>query len=250
MIFALLCGCEKAPNPENNENPPAPEYHESQPEESSSNNESNLIWLKLPHHLDEKFDSAYGIEPHSRRTDIPFPVPENYGETDSSVIPIDIPEELLLEIQKDYPDFTGKNGWNASVNYYTEDLSAGMIRIIYTIGGKITTNKAIICTIENNVIIRISYTNMEMETDEENLLERVEIFENTTTQERKILGEGEEFPSEDIQFNYYYNIDTLVYCYQLFFYVNTDMGKVVNNDYASEYIIDENGKPVLDSTTA
>lgn len=233
LIIALFCGCAAEP---------VQEREESISSEKSTSElyESDLIWLKLPHHLPEYFDSAAGIEPQGKRVDIPFAPPESFFEQDSLHMEIGIPPEIEAEIKEDYPDFGGE-GWSATLNYYSEDLSAGMIKIIYIIGDKIITNKAVICTVENGTVVRINYTNMDMDADEADLIERVEIFEKSTTQEKKIFEEGEEFLSEDVQYNYYYNLDTLVYCYQLFFYENTEIGPVINNDYASEYIIYEDG---------
>ena len=234
MILCLLCGCAAEPVPEEKENI-------LQPESSSSENyEFDKILLKLPHHLDEKFDSAVGIEQHSRRVDIPFAPPEEIREHDSLLMEIDVPQEILEEIKADYPDFGGE-GWKTTLKYFSDDLSAGMIKIIYAIEDTITTNKAAIATIENGKIVRIAYTNMEMETDEAELLERVEKFKESTIQEKKTFEEDELFLSEDIQYVYYYNLDTLVYCYQLFFYKGAGEGAVINNEYASEYIIDDNG---------
>lgn len=235
LILALFCGCADSPAPENEESG----FSENS---SSELYEFNKIWLKLPHYLDEDFDSAAGIEQHSRRVDIPFNPPEEIREQDSLLMEIEIPQEVAAEIMADYPAFGGE-GWKTTLKYFSDDLSYGMIKSIYIIDGKITTNKAVICTLENGKIVRIAYTNMSMEADEAALLERVTKFESKTTQEKKIFGEGEEFLSEDIGYSFYYNIDTLIYTYQLFFYLDTELGKVINNDYGSEYIIDENGIP-------
>lgn len=234
MIIGLFCGCAAEPVCEE-------KASFSQSENSSSGiYEFDKIWLKLPHNLDEDFDSAVGIEQHSRRVDIPFTAPEEIREQDSLLMEIEIPQDVMEEINVDYPDFGGE-GWETTLKYFADDLSVGMIKIIYTIEDTITTNKAAICSIENGRIVRIAYTNMEMETDEADLLERVEKFKSKTAQEKKTFEEDELFLSEDIQYNYYYNLDTLVYCYQLFFYEGTDLGAVINNDYFSEYIIDDDG---------
>ncbi len=207
--------------------------------------EPELIWLKLPHYLEEDFNSSEGQEQISFETDISFPVPESFKKSDIALVPEDIPTELTDKIKENAPGFDfSEKGWSAFINYYTQDFSGGILKIIYSIGEKITTNKAAVCIIEDGVITKVTLVNMSLEADEEELLERMEIFENSTTQEKKIFEENEEFLSEDISYNYYYNIDTLTYCYQLFFYENTSVGQVINNDYGSEYIIDENGKPV------
>ncbi len=55
------------------------------------------------------------------------------------------------------------------------------------------------------------------------------------------MKDNEEFESEDVMYHYYYNIDKLVYIYQLYFYEIEDGQKILNNSYVSEYIV-ENDK--------
>ncbi len=238
-MLTLFCACS-------NEIPEEILPEESESSLSSSENEEEAapkIFLPLINFFEseeEFIDSAAGIEISGKRTEIPFAVPESVDEYNHSAIEIDVPPELEAEIKADYPYFGGER-WKAALSYHTSDFSNGIIKIIYVIDDKIATNKAIVCTIENGKIVRINYTNMDMHIDEayENeLLEKVENFEATTVQTKKIFEEGEEFLSEDVRYNYYYNIDTLTYTYQLFFYVDTGSGKVVNNDYGCEYIIE------------
>ncbi|MBR2042610.1 MAG: hypothetical protein IJ945_09620 [Oscillospiraceae bacterium] len=244
LSFALLlfCSCLNEPPeeilPEEKENSVF-----SSEEEPAETEEPSKIFLPLINFFEtekEFIDSAEGIEITGKRSDIPFAVPEGIDENNHSAIKIEIPPELEEAIKEDYPSFD-KGNWETLLSYHTSDFSAGIIKAVYVIEGKISTNKAIVCTIENGKIIRINYTNMDMEIDESHeaeLLRKVENFENTTTQTKKIFEEGEEFLSEEVHYNYYYNIDKLVYVYQLYFYVGTGSEKVVNNDYGCEYIIE------------
>lgn len=234
IIIGLFCSCGANEIPENEINPD-PEMIETEPKEPS---EQAKIILALPHHLDENYLYLSAGDPIGRRTDIPFAPPENYDIENEKVINIEIPPELLNEIKTDYQDFDGGQNWKTSLTYYTSDLSAGMIKIIYVIGDKISTDKAIICTIENGKIVRINYTNMEAFADENDLLARVENFENTTVQTKKVFDKGELFLEEETTYRYCFGADKLIYCYQLYFYEDTEVGAVINNDYASEYFIE------------
>lgn len=234
LILMFLCSCGANEIPEN-EIEPAPETIEPESEEPS---EPVKIILALPHHLDEHYLYLSAGDPIGRRVDIPFAPPENYDMDTEKVIDIEIPPELLAEIKADFPDFESGEKWKATLTYYTSDLSAGMIKMIYVIGDKIATDKAIVCSIENGKIIRINYTNMEESADEENLLERVENFENATVQTKKVFEEGELFLEEETTYRYCFGADKLIYCYQLYFYEQTPIGPVINNDYASEYFIE------------
>ena len=52
-----------------------------------------------------------------------------------------------------------------------------------------------------------------------------------------IFEEGEEFLSEETMFHYHYSLDTLMYCYQLYFTYEHDGGKIINNDWGHECIV-------------
>ena len=71
----------------------------------------------------------------------------------------------------------------------------------------------------------------------EEIRKKAENFLETTTQTKKIFGEGEEFLSEETMFHYHYSLDTLMYCYQLYFTYNHEGEKVVNNDWGHECIV-------------
>ena len=235
LLFVLFvfcaCGENDIPDKETTFIPSIIENEEKTPVEQGK------IILALPHYLDENMDLSAGA-PIGKRTDIPFSVPETYNMEKEKVMEIEIPPELLVEIKASHPDFEISENWESTLTYYSADYSAGMIKIIYVIGDKIVTDKAIICTIENGKIIRISYTNMDASVDEEKLLEKVENFENTTVQTKKVFEEGELFLDEEITYRYCFNAGKLIYCYQLYFYEDTPIGQVINNEYASEYFIE------------
>ncbi len=241
LTLCLFCSCgtnalpekEIEPDPEIIE--PAPEIIQNETEKSS---EQAKIILALPHHLDESYLNLSAGDPIGRRVDILFAPPENYDIETEKVINIEIPPELEAEIKADYPDFENSGNWQTTLTYYSSGLSAGIIKIIYVIGDKIVTDKAIICRIENGKIVRINYTNMEYSADEADLLSRVENFKNTTLQTKKVFEEGELFLEEETTYRYCFPADKLIYCYQLYFYEDTSLGAVINNDYFSEYFID------------
>ena len=112
-----------------------------------------------------------------------------------------------------------------------------MLKINYYIADNIITDKAIIGTVENGVIVRLNYTNTIFETDEEKIREKAENFLETTSQTKKIFEEGEEFLSEETMFHYHYSLDTLMYCYQLYFTYEHDGEKIINNDWGHECIV-------------
>lgn len=237
ILFSVLCSCS-AKEPEVGFCSPAPIENGDEHSFFEEETEEAKIILALPHHLDENYLYFSAGDPIGSRVDIPFAPPEDYDMDKEKVIDIEIPEELLAEIKADFPDFEGNEKWKATLTYYSHDLSAGMIKMIYVIGDRINTDKAIVCQIENGKIIRINYTNMEASADEENLLERVENFEKTTVQTKKIFEEGELLIEEETTYRYCFGADKLIYCYQLYFYEPTPMGSVINNDYFSEYIIE------------
>lgn len=190
--------------------------------------------LKLPHHIDIDTTENQVITvietsiPTSRLSaQIDEPITDN----------TEMLKPIIDEINKKCVNFTFEN-WRITVNYFSDDESTGNLIFRYYIGDSIITNKAVTCLIENDIITQINYSNIDMTTDEATLLDKVDRFTQTHIQEKKQMKSGEEFISEDIRYVYYYNIDTLVYSYTLFFYEDTDIGKVINNEYVSEYIID------------
>ena len=233
IIFAF-CGCF-AEEPEIIE---APNIPPAEPE-TEFPGEQPKIFLPLENFLESELEIPDNAEVFGTRTEIPVVLPENSEESSSNNVPAVLWKELITEIQKDYPAFDPENpGWKASYNFYAADGTAGMLKINYYIDENIITDKAIIGTVENGLITRLSYTNVDCETDEEKIREKVRSFLESTTQTKKIFEEGEEFLKEETLFHYHYPSDMLIYCYQLYFYVDMGETKVINNDYGYECIVE------------
>ena len=233
IIFAF-CGCF-AEEPEIIE---APNIPPAEPE-TEFPGEQPKIFLPLENFLESELEIPDNAEVFGTRTEIPVVLPENSEESSSNNVPAVLWKELITEIQKDYPAFDPENpGWKASYNFYAADGTAGMLKINYYIDENIITDKAIIGTVENGLITRLSYTNVDFETDEEKIREKVRSFLESTTQTKKIFEEGEEFLKEETLFHYHYPSDMLIYCYQLYFYVDMGETKVINNDYGYECIVE------------
>ena len=233
IIFAF-CGCF-AEEPEIIE---APNIPPAEPE-TEFPGEQPKIFLPLENFLESELEIPDNAEVFGTRTEIPVVLPENSEESSSYNVPAVLWKELITEIQKDYPAFDPENpGWKASYNFYAADGTAGMLKINYYIDENIITDKAIIGTVENGVITRLSYTNIDFETDEQKIREKVRSFLESTTQTKKIFEEGEEFLKEETLFHYHYPSDMLIYCYQLYFYVDMGETKVINNDYGYECIVE------------
>ena len=233
-IVLAFCGCF-AEEPEIIE---APNIPPAEPE-TEFPGEQPKIFLPLENFLESELEIPDNAEVFGTRTEIPVVLPENSEESSSNNVPAVLWEELVTEIQKDYPAFDPENpGWKASYNFYAAHGTAGMLKIYYFIDENIITDKAIIGTVENGVITRLSYTNIDFETDEEKIREKVRSFLESTTQTKKIFEEGEEFLKEETLFHYHYPSDMLIYCYQLYFYVDMGETKVINNDYGYECIVE------------
>ena len=125
------------------------------------------------------------------------------------------------------------------VNMFSVNDGNGIIKFNYQIKDVIDTNKSILMNINNNVITKISFINMDFIADEEELIELINDFKNKTIQEKKEFNENEEFLKEDITYTYHYNTDELIYTYQLYFYQQHGEDKVINNEYGTEYLINQ-----------
>lgn len=233
IIFAL-CSCAQN-EPEFSEIPEKPSLipgsgYQSMPAK---------IFLPLQNLREEDFELPDSADVFGTRVEIPVVFPENFEESDSNVFPAVLWPELVAEIRKDLPDFDPeKPGWEANYNFFAKSEKTGILKINYYIDENIITDKAIIGTIENGVIVRLNYTNTIFETDEEEIIEKAKTFLETTTQTKKIFEEGEEFLKEETMFHYHYSLNTLVYTYQLYFTYNHEGEQVINNDWGCEYIVE------------
>ena len=146
--------------------------------------------------------------------------------------------KVIDYIKKKYPNFDTSK-WSIMVNMFSVNDGNGIIKFNYQIKDVIDTNKSILMNINNNVITKISFINMDFIADEEELIELINDFKNKTIQEKKEFNENEEFLKEDITYTYHYNTDELIYTYQLYFYQQHGEDKVINNEYGTEYLINQ-----------
>lgn len=149
--------------------------------------------------------------------------------------------KVIEYVKKKYPSFDATK-WNIMVNMFAVGDGNGIIKFNYQIKDIVDTNKSIVFTINNNIINKVSFINMDFETNEEELIKLVNNFKNKTIQEKKEFLENEEFLSEDITYSYRYNTDELIYTYQLYFYQQhgeNPEDRVINNEYGTEYIINK-----------
>ena len=165
---------------------------------------------------------------------------ENVSISGISFINIDKGKLLNYQdyIKKKYPNFDTSK-WSIMVNMFSVNDGNGIIKFNYQIKDVIDTNKSILMNINNNVITKISFINMDFVADEEELIELINDFKNKTIQEKKKFNENEEFLKEDITYTYHYNTDELIYTYQLYFYQQHGEDKVINNEYGTEYLINQ-----------
>lgn len=150
--------------------------------------------------------------------------------------------EIIKYIKSKYKYFDATK-WNIMVNMYSKDDNNGIIRLNYQIKDTIDTNKSIVFTINNNVINLVSFINMDFEVDEDELIKLINDFKNNTIQEKKEFASNEEFLKDEVTYSYRYNTNELRYTYQLYFYMqysNNYEDRVINNEYGTEYVINNN----------
>ena len=156
--------------------------------------------------------------------------------------------KVIDYIKSKYANFDSSK-WNIIVNIFAVNDGNGIIKFNYQIKDTIDTNKSILLTVNNNVIDKISFINMDFETDEDKLINLINDFKKNTIQEKKEFAENEEFLKEDITYTYRYNTDELIYTYQLYFYQqhgDNPEDRVINNEYGTEYVINkEISKPKI-----
>ena len=149
--------------------------------------------------------------------------------------------KVIEYIKTKYSNFDPTK-WNIIVNMFAVNDGNGIIKFNYQIKDTIDTNKSILLTVNNNVIDKISFINMDFETDEDKLMNLIEDFKQNTIQEKKEFAENEEFLKEEITYTYRYNTDELIYTYQLYFYQqhgDNPEDRVINNEYGTEYVINK-----------
>jgi hypothetical protein len=156
--------------------------------------------------------------------------------------------KVIDYIKSKYANFDPSK-WNIIVNIFAVNDGNGIIKFNYQIKDTIDTNKSILLTVNNNVIDKISFINMDFETDEDKLMNLINDFKEYTIQEKKEFAENEKLLKEDITYTYHYNTDELIYTYQLYFYQqhgDNPENRVINNEYGTEYVINkEISKPEI-----
>lgn len=187
--------------------------------------------LEIPHKIDVDINKNMNIKRYSINIDnIKFK-----NAVDEYLYDYKDEYKLLIdEIKTKYNDFDEKR-YKLNINIYS-DNNDGIIKLNYMIG-EILTNKSIVFNVEGGKVISVLYINMDEYVNEYDLKERIDKFNLSYIQEKKLMGKDEEFIKDKVTFKYYYNIDKIVYEYQMFFYETKDNLKTINNSYVSEYIV-------------
>lgn len=215
LLLFTICACDK----KNNDNDYSSKYE-----------------LKLGHNIDENIsDTSVNVQSiaNIKINKLEEVIDLFYEKGINDEI-----DKIVLFINKKYPNLVDNN-WSYSINYFDEEKTSGMIKFSYMINKEIYTNKGIVCSIENDIVSIISYTNINYDSGEDIIKEQKEIFSKNVIQEKKVLNENEEFINETTYYTYYYNIDKLVYTYNLFYYDIIDDIKIINNSTLSEYYVEE-----------
>lgn len=187
--------------------------------------------LEIPHKIDVDINKNMDIKKYSINIDnIKFK-----NVVDEYLYDYKDEYRLLIdEIKTKYNDFDEKR-YKLNINIYS-DNNDGIIKLNYMIG-EILTNKSIVFNVLGGKVISVSYINMDEYVNEYDLKERIDKFNLSYIQEKKLMRKDEEFIKDKVTFKYYYNIDKIVYEYQMFFYETKDNLKTINNSYVSEYIV-------------
>ena len=187
--------------------------------------------LEIPHKIDVDINKNMDIKKYSINIDnIKFK-----NVVDEYLYDYKDEYRLLIdEIKTKYNDFDEKR-YKLNINIYSEN-NDGIIKLNYMIG-EILTNKSIVFNVLGGKVISVLYINMDEYVNEYDLKERIDKFNLSYIQEKKLMRKDEEFIKDKVTFKYYYNIDKIVYEYQMFFYETKDNLKTINNSYVSEYIV-------------
>lgn len=187
--------------------------------------------LEIPHKIDVDINKNMDIKKYSINIDnIKFK-----NVVDEYLYDYKDEYRLLIdEIKTKYNDFDEKR-YKLNINIYS-DNNDGIIKLNYMIG-EILTNKSIVFNVLGGKVISVLYINMDEYVNEYDLKERIDKFNLSYFQEKKLMRKDEEFIKDKVTFKYYYNIDKIVYEYQMFFYETKDNLKTINNSYVSEYIV-------------
>lgn len=247
LLLAFAAGCGKVPAPSSGrptESPAAsssapaePPVSSCEPADSPSASEPEKVLLEL---LWRPYLYTEQAEPVFTAADIPCAVLTELADEPYAGSPELQP---FADYARDRLGLALDSRWLVFVHYYDEDKTVGMVQFRYCIGdGAIGTNKSILFTLNQGRADGVYASYLDREADETALLARVADFQSRYVQERYTLKPGEQFESETTDYTYYYNTGVLAYCYNVFF--SYDIG-VINNDYGTVCLIDENGEAVL-----
>ncbi len=95
-----------------------------------------------------------------------------------------------------------------------------------------------IFNLRNGVADTVFYSCLDKEANEDDLYNRMILFEQKYDQEEYTLKDGKKYGSELEYFTYNYDTDCLAYIYEVFFAYENG---IINNDYGTVCMIDENG---------
>ncbi len=148
--------------------------------------------------------------------------------------------DILVQYIKDALNVEIDSRWKVFVHYYDAGKTVGMVQFIYTVG-EINTNRSILFNISGSSYDTVYYKCLSETIRESDLIERVNIFQSRYIQGKRELQEGEAFCEEQTAFTYFIHSDLLVYSYAYFFQYGIG---VINNDWGTVRIIDENGNAI------
>lgn len=146
-------------------------------------------------------------------------------------------EELMVFTDYIYDKWNIKldKKWKYYINTLNSDDNFGFISFIYYIDENISTNKVINFFGDKGMISKVSFSYIDSKIDENLIINNVKLFKENTIQEKKKLNMNESFIEEGTKFSYNYRINKTIYSYYLFF----KEGELINNDYGSEYIVED-----------
>lgn len=221
IIVLIITGCNKKQEEINN----LPKQDEKQ-----------KILLELPHHIDIQEENEKTLNRKNEVVNIKNLTLESIekGKLKDYVSKL---QPIIDFIKNKYPNFD-VNKWNIMCNMYSEH-GDGILKLNYVINDKIETNKSISFTIKENTVILVNFVNLNLNADENKVFEEIKKFESIYEQQKKKFASNEEFISEETYYTYFYNLDKLIYTYQLYFYETIDKEKLINNSYVSEYVVNE-----------
>ena len=253
LVLALVCvlglvGCsqqgqQNITNPTQNNEESLSIGNQTESEQNSEHENDEMYTPSIKSVLKLEYRDALGFELdteepkvssiHLEYSDVPESQGQNYVSSDALKVFADyVSQSLSVDLN---------NKWTVFVHYYDEDKTVGMVEFIYTIG-QINTNKSIVFNLNNGIADTVYYKHLQEEVNEEDILHRVSLFNSKYEQEKKVLEEDEKLVKETTNFTYYYNDDRCVYSYAVFFSYGEH--QLVNNDYGTVCMIDENGNAV------